>query len=304
MRLSLSRLKFTLAFAFLTFTVLASAVTHFGQAVLPPQTFESFLKQRFGSKEPDKWSLDALCPVSESIVAARVLRNYGAMYAARESVTLPHVCIYRGEVEFRKYRESLKTTRLQIGPTSIELQIPAAEALQQAIIDAEINGLRITPLDGAIAGGRSYGDTLMLWNSRVFPAMDYWIRLGRLSETDREEFSKLELDARIKRILEWESRGIFFSKDRSRSIMTSTAPPGASQHLSFMAFDIVEYWSPDVRSILNRNGWYQTIVDDPPHFTYLGVQETQLPGRGLRSVAKGGFLFWVPNMEILPELAR
>jgi hypothetical protein len=30
---------------------------------------------------------------------------------------------------------------------------------------------------------------------------------------------------------------------------------------------------------------------------YLGFPETELPGRGLRAVFKGGVMYWVPNMR-------
>jgi hypothetical protein len=48
---------------------------------------------------------------------------------------------------------------------------------------------------------------------------------------------------------------------------------------------------------LNRNGWFQTIVDDPPHFTYLGVAETELPSRGLQLIWKGGYKYWIPHLS-------
>ena len=63
-----------------------------------------------------------------------------------------------------------------------------------------------------------------------------------------------------------------------------------------IAFDVTEHWNPDVRGALNRNGWFQTVIDDPPHFTYLGFPEAELPSRALTAVAKGGHVYWVPNM--------
>jgi len=30
--------------------------------------------------------------------------------------------------------------------------------------------------------------------------------------------------------------------------------------------DVTEFWNPELRTILNRNGWFQTVVDDPAHF--------------------------------------
>ena len=108
--------------------------------------------------------------------------------------------------------------------------------------------------------------------------------------------AQVDLEKKIEKILEWESQGIYFSPDRTRSILTSTAPPGTSQHLALLAFDVVEFRNPPVRATLNKNGWFQTIVDDPAHFTYLGLPESELPGRGLIAVAKGGHQYWIPHL--------
>jgi len=274
--------------------IFGSATGALAQA--PPIFFEDFVAKRMTGKEAE-WNLEKFCPVSTKPVAARVLETYGAMYVATESITLPKVCVYDGEASFLEYRKDIKTSRMLLADVDLEFQESAAAALRLANTEIQQRGLRITPLDGAIAGPRTYGDTLQLWNSRFFPALDFWIKRGRLSEADRLYVGGLDLEKKVEKVLEWESQGIFFSTDRTRSIMTSTAPPGSSQHLALMALDVVEYWNSDVRSALNRNGWFQTVVGDPPHFTYLGVPETELPSRGLRAVSKGGFQFWVPNLK-------
>lgn len=286
----------------ISLAVLASATSAIAQA--PANIyFEDFLVKRLAGKSA-AWELDKFCPVSTKPVAARVLANYGAMFVASESIKLPTTCLYDGEGPFLEYRKDLKTTRIDLADVGLEFQEAATTSLLAATTDIEQQGLRITPLDGAIAGPRTYGDTLRLWNSRFFPALEFWIKRGRLSESDRTYITGLDLERKVQKVLEWESQGIFFSTDRSRSIMTSTAPPGASQHLALVALDIVEYWNPVVRASLNRNGWFQTIIDDPPHFTYLGVAETELPSRGLRAVTKGGFQFWVPNLRPKPLAAQ
>lgn len=259
--------------------------------------FEEFLTRRFAKPSNKDWKIDSLCPISTSVVARRVFSSYGAVFSAADSVVLPPTCIFPGEVEVKTFQKDLKTDAVAMGNVRITLQAAAAAKLNAAIRDAEAMRLRISPLDGAIAGDRTYGQTLGLWNSRVFPALEHWIRLHRLTEADRNELASLEPPKKIEKILEWESRGLFFSPNRARSILTSTAPPGVSQHLSFLAFDVVEYSRAEVRSVLNRHGWFQTIIDDPPHFTFLGVAETELPGRGLRAVRKGGYIYWVPNLS-------
>jgi hypothetical protein len=263
-------------------------------------SLDQFLTDRYAKWNPS-WNLETLCPISTSVVAARVFREYGSMFAAGDSVELPSACVYGGESTVMSFQKKLKTKRIESGGVPIELQIAAADALQKAIEQALERRGSITPLDGAIAGSRSYGDTLMLWNGRFFSALDYWTRRGRLTAADRDAISRLGLQKRIEKIMEWEAQGIYFGTDRRRSIFTSTAPPGASQHLAMIAFDVVEYGRPEIREILNRNGWFQTVVGDPPHFTYLGLPETELPGRGLQLVAKGGHRYWVPS---LPPVTR
>ena len=257
--------------------------------------FQEFLSRRFSSASGQVWDSQAFCPTESNIIARRVLESYGALFAASDAVLLPSVCVFDGEAPVRRYQNQLKRELAQVR-IPIAIQAAAARALQASVDEITSSGLQITPLDGSIAGGRTYGDTLMLWNARVFPALSYWSRRSRLSEDELGQFARLELADKIRKILEWEERGIYFSTDRSRSILTSTAPPGASQHLSLLAFDVVEYWNPNIRAILNKNGWYQTVIDDPPHFTYLGYPEAELPFRGLKMVSKAGHFYWVPNL--------
>jgi hypothetical protein len=51
-----------------------------------------------------------------------------------------------------------------------------------------------------------------------------------------------------------------------------------------------------VRRILARHGWFQTVKSDLPHFTYLGLEEKDLPAHGLRPVVFSKQLFWIPNV--------
>jgi hypothetical protein len=281
-----------------------SASISFAQP-LKPVYFDEILGKRLSSEAKEtEWSLERFCPVSRSIVSLRVLQSYGAVFVANDSVKLPPTCIYKGEREVLRFQKSVERKRFEVNGVSIDLQAAAAKALESAIFEAAAIGVTITPFDGAIAGGRSYGDSLMLWNSRFFPAMEYWIRRGRLTPADRDSIARLDLADKIAKVLEWESQGIYFSTDRTRSIFTSTAPPGASQHLSLLAFDVTEYWNSNVRAILNKNGWFQTVVDDPVHFTYLGFPESELQARGLMPVSKGGRQYWIPNMLPRPAAGK
>ncbi len=184
-----------------------------------------------------------------------------------------------------------------IGGVSIELQEAAMNALLKAIEEAEERGLRITPLDGAIAGKRSFADTLRIWNSRFVPALNYWARKGRISKDDADAALLLPVREQVLQVFEWEAKGLYFSTGKNRPIMSSVAPPGTSQHLSLLALDIEQAGNRTVRDILNRNGWFQTVAGDSPHFTYLGATEAELPKLGLRKIVRGGYSYWVPAYE-------
>ncbi|MDT7602584.1 MAG: hypothetical protein QOF61_581, partial [Acidobacteriota bacterium] len=93
-----------------------------------------------------------------------------------------------------------------------------------------------------------------------------------------------------------EESGIFFSKEFAKSILYSVAAPGASQHLAMLAFDAVEFKESRVRSTFARHGWFQTVRNDLPHFTFLGVREKDLPDLGLKRVEDCGQVFWIPNL--------
>jgi hypothetical protein len=93
-----------------------------------------------------------------------------------------------------------------------------------------------------------------------------------------------------------EEQGMFFAKDLSKSIIYSVAPPGTSQHLSLLAFDVKEFDDRRIRDLLARHGWFQTVVSDLPHFTFLGVEENELPGLGLKNITSIDRSFWVPDI--------
>jgi len=43
-------------------------------------------------------------------------------------------------------------------------------------------------------------------------------------------------------------------------------------------------------------GWFQTVLSDLPHFTFLGLEEAELPSRGLKPVEVNGQTFWIPDV--------
>ncbi len=228
-------------------------------------------------------------------VARRILSEYGAIFVAAGEVLPPPVCIFAGAEEVETFQAAARVSAEVIGGVPIELQPAAMRALLAARAEAQGLGLDITPRDGTESARRGYADTMRLWNSRFLPALEHWRAEGRLTTDEAERLRALPVRAQVGAVLELERRGIYFSKDFSKSILYSVAAPGASQHLSLLAFDAAEYADERVRRVLARHGWFRTVRSDCPHFTYLGLAERELPSRGLKRVSTTDGEFWVPN---------
>jgi hypothetical protein len=227
-------------------------------------------------------------------VGKRLLKEYGSLFVAR-GVAVPKVVVFKDAAAVKAFQSSASSESDTIGGTTVELQEPAIHALKDAIAEAAHSGLTITPR-GADAAKRGYEDTVTLWASRVEPGLEHWLAAGRISTGDAQRIHALSPREQVAEIFRFEDQGIYFSKDLSKPIIYSVAPPGASQHLSMLAFDVSEYDDPSVRLILARHGWFQTVVSDLPHFTYLGVGETDLPNLGLKKMMYGDRVFWVPDV--------
>jgi hypothetical protein len=225
----------------------------------------------------------------------KILKEYGALFVAKRKAVVPKNVIFKDESEVSKFQESLNISREFVGRFEIELQTVAMNALKNAIAEAAEKNLKITTRDYD-AGRRSYGETVGLWYSRVEPALEFWTANGKISIFDADKLRKLPLTEQITEIFKLEEQGIYFSRDLSKPIMYSVAPPGTSQHLSLLAIDINEYDIPAIQKILANNGWHQTVISDLPHFTFLGSTETELPAMGLKKVISGGRFYWIPNL--------
>lgn len=246
-------------------------------------------KTAFFKNLPKKFSLP------KDSLGLRVLVDYGAYFLARDRSVVPEKVMFKDDSEVAEFQSKLKISRETIGNFEVELQTAAMDALQRAIAEARQIALSITPRDRD-AARRSYSETVELWKSRVEPALAFWVERGRITPAEAERIRLLPPVEQIPVILKLEEQGIFFSKDLSKSIVYSVAPPGTSQHLSLLAFDINEYNDPAVKAILAKHGWFQTVVSDLPHFTYLGVQEKDLPGLGLKYIIFGDRSYWVPKL--------
>jgi hypothetical protein len=238
---------------------------------------------------------ELVLPDDSDEVGTRVLKDYGAMFVARGGAVAPPVLVFADEAAVRDWQAGLRSTRAEIGGTRVELQSPAMTALMEARTEAQAAKLDITPR-GADAARRSYEETVKLWQSRVNPGLTHWVSEGRLDKEEAARIRSLSPREQIPEILRLERDGLYFSTDFKKSILYSVAAPGTSQHLSMLAFDVKENENAQVRSILARHGWFQTITSDTPHFTFLGVKEDELPTLGLKKVTNGGRAFWIPDL--------
>jgi hypothetical protein len=238
----------------------------------------------------------AVCDLDDA-VERRILEDYGAVLVAGPEARRPPRCVFENAAEVEEFQAAAGVAGRDIGGVFIELQPAAMAALCAACGEAQQAGLAITPRGGAEAARRDFDGTVRLWLSRVEPALIHWQTAGRLSAAQTERIRRLSLREQVREVLELETQGIFFSKDLSKSILYSVAAPGASQHLSMLALDVAEFLNPSVRAMLARHGWFQTVQSDLPHFTFLGLSETDLPARGLRRVNVGEQAFWIPNVN-------
>jgi hypothetical protein len=228
-------------------------------------------------------------------VGNRLLKEYGSVFVARGGAVPPTTVFFHDDSAVSSFQAILSRSSETVGGVSIELQAPAMKALKEAAAEASQNGVSITPR-GNDAARRVYADTVELWKSRVDPGLQNWQQKGKISAAEVQRIKSLSPYDQVPEIFKLESQGMYFSKDLSKSIIYSVAPPGSSQHLSMLALDVSEYDNPKVREILAKHGWYQTVVSDLPHFTFLGVPESDLTKLGLKKVVDGGRTFWVPDI--------
>ncbi|HLN97476.1 MAG TPA: hypothetical protein VK208_03240 [Pyrinomonadaceae bacterium] len=257
-----------------------------------PAPFYEILRK---SLKKRKTRIEDICPAADP-VARRVLEDYGAMFLANKKVMPPPVCVFTSDEQVTEFQERAGYASEMFGFDQVELQPEAMKKLLKARAEAQKEDLDITPRDGAEAARRSYEDSLQLWNTRFQPALDYWLSQGRLNEEQVARLKSLPLHSQIAEVLELEKGGIYFSKDLSKSILYSIAAPGTSQHIAMLAFDVNEFDNARVREILAKHGWFQTVLSDLPHFTFLGLKEDDLPKYGLKPVEADGQIFWIPNV--------
>ncbi len=222
----------------------------------------------------------------------RLVAEYGAALVARDGITTAPRVMFADNEEVARFQRALK-----ISSGVYRLQFAAARALAAAQEQANRESLSISPSD-IDAAARNYQHTVELWRSRVDPALKHWVGKGRISRETAVWLCSLPPREQTIEILQLEHDGLFFGPGFDKSILSSVAPPGASQHLALLAFDVKEHRHARVRKILEEHGWYQTVLRDAPHFTYLGLPKSRLESVGLMMTRDGKREYWRPRREL------
>lgn len=245
-----------------------------------------------------KKSLPAIASTLASPVEKRLFAEYGA--ALVTEATAPSTIIFANAAEVEAFQATLTISRATIGDYEMELQSVAMAALLEARRELKDRGQKLTPR-AEDSARRSYEETVSLWQRNVGRGLEHWQAEGLLAGGRAIWIQGLAPVEQVAVILEMEEQEqLFFGTYFNRSILYSVAAPGASQHLSLLAFDVNEYREALVETILNEYGWFRTVIHDLPHFTYMGHREADLPQLGLKRVEfdYGEFRlhFWVPDL--------
>lgn len=183
-----------------------------------------------------------------------LLRKYGAVFVNKQpEVKLPTKVIFTNEQETQKFQSNLTMSKVH-GMENCYLQKSAADALNKVEVQVSIP---INTGDGFGDCTRSYATNLKFWQNH----------------TDNTTLEKVE-------------------KGEDEEILSVVAPPGCSQHLWGLAIDL-HITKQVQRDALSQNGWFQTIEDDTPHWTYLGLPEEKLPTFGLQKKVTNEITYWI-----------
>jgi len=226
----------------------------------------------------------------------QLVREYGATLVAQGNVARPVTMIFSDEAAVTAWQSSVGTRTQKIGGVDVTLQTAAMAALQAALVEAKTAKLIVTPT-GPDAARRTYAGTVINWKSRVDAGLVHWQAGKKLSAADAKAIRAATPAAQIPLILAQEDKGLCFAKTLDKTILRSVAAPGSSQHVFMLALDVKQHGDPRVRALLARHGWFQTVVTDEPHFTFLGAQAAGLPALGLKKVAVRGRDYWVPDID-------
>ena len=234
-------------------------------------------------------------------VEKRLFAEYGAVFVT--AAIPPPVIIFDSAIQVEEFQSSLSLSSAVVGDHEVLLQTAAIEGLAAAAAEMAERGGSISARS-ADSGGRSYADTVALWLRNVTRGLEHWEGLGRITSTRAQSIRDQRPVDQVSTVLELEdTEQLFFGTFFDRSILSSVAAPGASQHLAMLAFDVKEYQDPNIDSVLGKHGWYRTVPNDLPHFTYLGREMSSLSDFGLhveeRIIGERVYEFWTPDIDRL-----
>lgn len=243
-------------------------------------------------------------PLADDAVSSTVTRFYGATFVADPKLKLPAKAMFEKPADSRAYQKTIPIKRFYMGGYKVSLQAPAADALIAAQKEASATHLKITPV-GDVASLRSYEDTSYIWHKYLDKGLAYWVSRKKITPAQARAILASPPKKQLSQVIALEQKGLYLHANHAHSILNLAAPPGSSQHISGLALDIEEHQNANVRAILNRHGWYQTVAHDFPHFIYLGRPVNELPQLGLTSIKSDGRQFWVPDVpDNLPPTLR
>ncbi|MEM7554458.1 MAG: D-alanyl-D-alanine carboxypeptidase family protein [Cyanobacteria bacterium P01_A01_bin.84] len=203
-----------------------------------------------------------LAVVSDSLQIAPVpnsldyilLKSYGAAFINKQpGIKLPKKVIFSNDQETRNFQATLTKGTVK-GTRNCTLQKPAAEALNKARSRVRI------PLKSGYTNSdcmRSYAITNRFWRKYANSKTLDLVRQGK-----------------------------------EKRILGIVAPPGSSQHLWGLAIDLRVSSQAQVKA-LNDNGWYRTVENDKPHWTYVGSPKAKLKELGFHNKVIRGVTYWL-----------
>ena len=183
-----------------------------------------------------------------------LLRSYGAAYVNRQpGIKLPQKLIFTNEKETKDFQATLTMGKVN-GTRNCYLQKPAADALNRARARVRIP---MMSRNGHINCTRSFSTTVRLWNKYANKHTLEKVRQGKETK-----------------------------------ILGIVAPPGTSQHLWGLAVDL-RVTNQAQKRALNQNGWYRTVKNDNPHWTYIGYSPEELATLGFKNKVIKGVKYWL-----------
>ncbi|MHC5858811.1 D-alanyl-D-alanine carboxypeptidase family protein [Nostoc sp.] len=183
-----------------------------------------------------------------------LLRTYGAVFVNQDiGIKLPQQDLFANEKETQDFQATLTMGHVD-GTNDCYLQKSAADALNKARIQQNI------PLKSGYGSGdctRTFNTNLRFWH----------------------KYANDQVLAKVQ-------------QGKETKILGLVAPPGTSQHLWGLAIDL-RVGSKEQRKALNQNGWFQTVENDTPHWTYVGLSEDNLSLFGFKKQAIRGITYWI-----------